>query len=327
MNNAPEVKVSVIVPTYRQAGRLRRLLNSLDKLEGAPPFEVIVIDDCSPDETQAVLEMWAGITAPFAKRYIRMPVNDGPAKARNKGAREARGELVAFVDADCIVDPGWLAALTARIDPEARIAGVGGRVKPLRPEGLLSRYYTEYGVLDPHPHLLYLASCNCCFLRGPLLEVGGFDEELPHAGGEDVGVCIKLWRRGWRFAFEPAAVVVHEYRESLIDFLRTMRRYGHGSSYVTYRYLGPEAIPVAGSRWMPGDAWDVNPLYWPRFRLSECKQQARHAMWLGVKKYGSVRVGLGLFGLRLLHLHQHRKGWREGEADARAGAAVRTRRI
>src|SRR3954466_3165587 len=94
-------EISVVVPTRNRAGRLRALLESL---AAQPAHEVVVVDNASRDDTQAVVTK-AGV------RRIRLPEPMGPAVARNRGWREARGDLIVFTDDDVVARPGWLAAI------------------------------------------------------------------------------------------------------------------------------------------------------------------------------------------------------------------------
>src|SRR4051794_16001833 len=109
--------VAVVVPTRNRAERLGALLESLATQEG-PEFEVIVVDNASDDDTQAVI-------ANAGARSIRLDEPMGPAVARNRGWRSADAQLVVFTDDDVVAQPGWLDAL-ARMharDPEAIVQG------------------------------------------------------------------------------------------------------------------------------------------------------------------------------------------------------------
>ena len=96
--------VTVVVPTSGRAGYLEVTLDSLSGQRTATPHEVIVVDDGSTDATAEVAER-------LGVRAVRHAERRGLNAARNTGLREARGELIAFVDDDVFVPPGWLAAL------------------------------------------------------------------------------------------------------------------------------------------------------------------------------------------------------------------------
>jgi len=173
----------------------------------------------------------------FGARVVRQQSAAGPAQARNLGIAEAEGDVIALTDDDCQVHPQWLENLSRKMYADSRTLGVGGRVLPFETD-LLSRYYTFHRILEPPKSLLYLVSANCCYDRRAMLAVGGFDEEVRRPGGEDVGISFKLCKAGCRFAFAEDAIVYHEYRNNLLDFLRTFRNYGIGCRQVTEKHFG-----------------------------------------------------------------------------------------
>jgi GT2 family glycosyltransferase len=173
----------------------------------------------------------------------RLPQNQGPAAARNAGMRRASHDLVAFTDNDCVVAPNWARRMYQYMrDASPRTAGVGGRVLALG-DDVFSRYYTYHKILDPlmdHGRWLYVVTANAAFRRSVLKEVGGFDADIRVPGGEDPGLCFKVLERGYRLEYDANAVVFHEYRPSLRDFVRTFFRYGAGCRHQAERHAGTE---------------------------------------------------------------------------------------
>src|SRR5205823_12126363 len=112
----------VVVPTYRRPDKARRLLHALEDQQLDEPFEVVLVDDGSGDATAAELERLAG-ASPLAVTLVRLDRNSGPAAARNPGLKAVRGARVAFVDDDCVPQPGWLAALNAALDDADLVQG------------------------------------------------------------------------------------------------------------------------------------------------------------------------------------------------------------
>ena len=216
------MKVSVVIPTFNRKHSLVRCLESLSR-----SVEVIVIDDGSSDGTDEAVKH---IDHPHLI-YTKQP-NGGPAIARNTGISLASGHYIAFIDDDCVPVEDWPWPLVDRIELEGpECAGVGGRVLPLR-NNLLSRYYTFHRILEPPESCSYLVTANCIFRRKILLSVGGFNSQIKQAGGEDAGLSINIRELGYHLSFEPNGVVFHEYREGLLDFIKTFYRYGRGCAHV-----------------------------------------------------------------------------------------------
>jgi len=242
-----KLDLTVIIPCYERADLTRALLRSL--AASSDEFKTILVDDGSPEALKPVADEFQD---QLELAYIRQPVSRGPAAARNAGVRAAATSFVAFTDNDCTVDPLWVRSLTISITKASPlVVGVGGRVLAAG-DDIFSRYYTYHRILDPFlldGRYLYLVTANCAFRRFALEAVGGFDESVRQAGGEDPGLCFKLLERGLRLDHCSQAVVWHRYRSSFADFARTFFRYGKGCR-MQYENYGKnvsssnEAIPA-----------------------------------------------------------------------------------
>src|SRR4051794_38261991 len=200
--------ISIVVPTRNRAPRLAALLASLAEQDG-PPFEVIVVDNASEDDTlAAVAEADAAVDAHV--REIHLPKPLGPAVARNRGWRSARGELVVFTDDDVVAQPGWLAAIAAahERDPAALIQG---RTEP-DPRELhkLAAFSRSQAATGPGP---WFQTCNIAYPRALLEQLGGFDETFWEAAGEDTDLGWRAIKAGTRLIYEPNAVNWHAVHE------------------------------------------------------------------------------------------------------------------
>ena len=204
---AGDLDVSVVVATFQRADRLPLLVAGIaGQVEpgGLDParIELIVIDDASSDDTQAVLAELAAHT-PFALRAIRLDANQGPSAARNRGWRAAGSPVVAFTDDDCVPQPGWLAALLAGIAAGNDI--VQGRTEPD------PAHLDEHGPFGrtmrvPHEEGYY-ETCNIAYRHEWLERLGGFDESFRIA--EDVDLAWRAIEAGARTAFADGALVHH----------------------------------------------------------------------------------------------------------------------
>jgi GT2 family glycosyltransferase len=198
-----DVRVSVVVPTCNRSDRLIRLLRALEAQEMTEPFEVVVVDDHSRDDTlqRLQLESFAG----FSLTVLASATNTGPAGARNKGWRAARGECIAFVDDDCVPDAGWLAALTKGLQSAAIVIG---RTKP--PDDQLHRIGPFSSYLDI-AHDQSFSTCNIAYRRDVLESMDGFDEAaFIWPNGEDSDLGLRATKAGFSDAYEPEALVWHD---------------------------------------------------------------------------------------------------------------------
>ncbi len=180
-------------------------------------------------------------------RFIRSPIPLSPAAARNVGIREASGEIIAFIDADCLADPMWLTKLAERYE-DATVHVVGGAVDFAR-----DNYWTtadnismfhDYMVGSPIRRYTQLPSLNLSARRWVFEKVGYFDERYPRPAGEDADLTIRMRRAGFVLHFEPGAVVYHcPSRRNLIDLLHHGFYQGRYSAKVDPRYATQEGLP------------------------------------------------------------------------------------
>ena len=190
--------VTVVVPAHNAAATIGETLAGLRSQEYAKPFEVIVVDDGSRDETAAL--------ARAAGAEVLQTPSQGAAQARNAGALAARGEVIAFLDSDCRPTAAWLQAGVAALGDADFVQG---RTLP-DPAGNAGRF--DRSLTVAHTTGLY-ESANL-FVRRELFErLGGFETWLvPRDGrplGEDVWFGWKARRAGARMAFCPEALVHH----------------------------------------------------------------------------------------------------------------------
>jgi glycosyltransferase involved in cell wall biosynthesis len=211
---------SVIVPTRGRPEQLRRCLASLARVDWpADGFEVLVIDDGGDLSADIV-----GSTA----RLIRQE-HAGPAAARNRGAREAKNERLAFVDDDCIVSPGWLAGFARALD-EHPGAAAGGRVVNGLPGNIFSTATeTMIAYMYEAADERFVTSNNLAAPRAHYLELGGFDERFPLAAAEDRDFSQRWLASGAEIVAADDAVVEHAHELSLRAFVRQHFAYGRGA--------------------------------------------------------------------------------------------------
>ncbi|MEO7144353.1 MAG: glycosyltransferase family A protein, partial [Bryobacteraceae bacterium] len=223
------VQVSVIVPAYSRSALLRELIESLWEQTLDPRFfEIIVVDDCSPDDTAEVL---AGLAAksPCRFRWQRNPVNKGPIYSRNIAARMAAADILAFTDSDCRVSPGWLEAGLAAFASDSSLAFVSGPVLD-KPEQPIRFFSLPNGAkLGENP---VYPTWNVFYNKEIFWANGGFDESAWFGNVKDRPIdcsdsdfALKLKDLKYPYRFAVDAIVYHEvWQVGPLDWLNAFSR-------------------------------------------------------------------------------------------------------
>jgi len=198
--------VTVVMPVFNAEQFVGDALESVLAQE-YEPIEVITVDDGSTDSSAAILQSFPDV------RYLRQPARSGASEARNVGVAAARGEFVAFVDADDVVPPTKLAVQVGHLLEHPELACVLGRQHWLNAPPGLARDVV-WGDLDGIPIL------SAVFRTSVLRELEPFDEEK----GGDLDMLVRLREAGLSFTVLPD-IVLH-------------RRY-HGGNLVAGRGLTP----------------------------------------------------------------------------------------
>jgi mycofactocin glycosyltransferase len=302
------VDVTVVVPVRDRAIELEGCLAALGSGQ-----RVVVVDDGSADA-----EAVASACRRHGAHLVRRRAPGGPAAARNAGLRTVTSDLVAFVDSDCIVAPGWLESLAAHfVDP--LVAGVAPRI--VGGPGLRGSALVDMGSraasVHPRSGVTHLPAAAVVFRRAPLGD--GFDERFRY--GEDVDLVWRLVEAGWRVRYVPDVEVTHLDPIAIGGRLR--RRFAYGTSVGALERAHPGSIDhldvgvgpacavgglLAGSPGLAALAWAataarlhlrLRPLsLGPGVALRLSVGQVFHA-WVGLGRWCTI-FGLPLFGGSLL---------------------------
>lgn len=285
----------VVVPTHARPERLARLLDSLAAQSLDPAlFEVVVIDDGSPPErTPHVPAGSANV------RLIRQP-RQGPAAARNRGARVAAAPLLLFVDDDCTVDRHWIEAFVAahRDSPRALLGGRTVNGLPDNPcsdaaEGLLG--FLDDEALARGGALGFVASNNIACARADFEALGGFDADYPLAAGEDRAFCRSWLEAGGTVERVPAARAAHFHALDLPRFWRQQHNYGRGAARFHAGRASPDEAP-------PGRATPAPPAFYLRLLLHPLARRdrsvPRRLLTASLVALSQVAVSAGLLAER-----------------------------
>ncbi|WP_089724111.1 glycosyltransferase family 2 protein [Candidatus Thiosymbion oneisti] len=289
--------VSVIIPTYNRPRQLARCLDALSATRGEV-FEVIVVDDGSPEPAEIVTHAFAGRLDITCLRQK----NAGPASARNAGARAARAPILAFTDDDCRPEPDWLSRIAAAVRREPH-ALAGGRTYNILEDnifsetsqdliGFLYKYTTRRG-----GGLHFFTSNNLACSARRHTAIGGFDESFPLAAAEDRDYSLRWMDMGWPLVYVPDAVMGHAHHLNFRRFWRQHLHYGRGAHHLRARVATRESkkIPFEGIRFY------ALMVSYP-FR----KRRPRPFLRMALLGLSQVAVVAGFIAERLRDVHQGR---------------------
>ena len=209
--------VSIIIPVHNGAATLPRCLRALCDTT-YPHWECLVVDDGSTDGSAAI-----------AKEYGARVIGEagapcGPAAARNLGARQARGEILFFLDADVVVQPDTVGRMARVLQQEAQVAACFGSYDTSPAAG---NFLSQYKNLQHH-YLhqqgkaeagTFWAGCGA-IRRAIFLEMGGFDPRYRQPSVEDIELGYRLREAGHRIRLEKSIQVKHLKRWSPSSHLR-----------------------------------------------------------------------------------------------------------
>ena len=210
--------VSIVIPVYNQYHYTRLCLWSILQNTADVPYEVILADDCSTDETRTISERIRNINVVRPEANLRFLRNC------NHAARHARGKYVLFLNNDTQVQPDWLKPLLDLIESDDGIGMVGSQL--IYPDGLLqeaggivfkdaSGY--NYGWMDLPvkedcryvKEVDYVAGAAIMLKRALWEELGGFDERFAPAYYEDTDLAFQIRQKGLKVVYQPESRVVH----------------------------------------------------------------------------------------------------------------------
>ncbi|VVB99082.1 Glycosyltransferase AglE [uncultured archaeon] len=211
---------SVIVPAYNSEKAITECIKAIRSQElsdGKIDFEIIAVDDGSTDGTAAAAEK--------AGAKVLRQQNAGPAKARNLGARNAKGVTLLFTDADCVPEKNWLREMLKPF-ADRDVVGVQGAYAT-RQRSLVARFVQleieeRYERMQKHAQSLdWIGSYSAAYRAKDFFGAGGFDESFPKASGEDPELSYKLAKKGKKLVFNPSAVVYHTHPDTIWKYFRT----------------------------------------------------------------------------------------------------------
>lgn len=247
--------MSVVVPTCNRRAVLARCLDAL-LAQSYPRYEIIVVDDCSTDDTPAFLQSFAADHPQLPFRWFRNPSHAGANPSRNRGIREAAGAFVAFLDNDCIAEPDWLARLMGGFTGE-QVAAVTGLVADPKPANIYELTFKGTHRVHGRGRAGRLVAGNMCVRRPLLLQFMLDEDRAPRASTgqeppdvtvsgrcDEEGLYLLLCAAGHEVRVVPEAVVVHEHHFGGRRFFRQAYRGGKSAGQLVYKYHLPPRLDM-----------------------------------------------------------------------------------
>ena len=232
--------VSIIIPVYNGKRTLHLCLDAIQALDYPKDrHEVIVVDNNSTDGTP-------GIVSQYPVRLVYERQIQGPHAATNTGVQQARGEILAFTDSDCVPEPGWLRALVAPFADE-NIVATGGRIEAYQPSSRVERFIQH---MEPLKNCLRLSesfpvsiiTANAAYRANAFRATGMFNPNMYTGAEVDLAWRLQL-ETGKQVVYVPEAVIYHMFSSSLGQMFRHQHIYGYADILLDTIYRDVPSYP------------------------------------------------------------------------------------
>lgn len=244
--------ISVIIATYNRMDKLKILLKSIESLETDKDQirEIIIVDNNSTDDTKEIVKHYLQ-TSYHDIRYI-FEGKQGNNYARNKALAEAKGEVLAFTDDDCIPDSKWLRQIGKKFESEPALACLGGRVElyDKNDRAITIRTMNQETTVKSAKQLYgIIIGCNMAIRRTVFEDIGNFDPAFGPGSkigsGGDSEFLYRAYKRGLLIKYYPEIIVYHNHgRKTDAEVQALGKRYvrGRGGFYCKYILQGDRVI-------------------------------------------------------------------------------------
>jgi glycosyltransferase involved in cell wall biosynthesis len=228
-------EVTIIIPVKDNQNGIDFFLTEFFATHSAENFprEIIIVDNNSKPKIELKQTEF-----PIPVRLL-ICGKIGPASARNFGVQNSQTNWILFCDSDCVPTN---TLLTGYLKVQNGSVGYAGNVKS-HGQDIISRYYEQQEILVPpkvferpnQPRPDYLVTANCLVWRSAFDKVGGFNETIKIAGGEDIDLGFKLLNIGQlTYAFD--SITKHNFGDGISDFRKRFVRYGYGNRIISRLY-------------------------------------------------------------------------------------------
>ena len=231
------MKISIVITTKNEEGNIGTILTSM--VDQEKPFEIIIVDSLSSDRT---LEIAESFKDKFDELYIYQ-YESMPGGGKNYGVEQAKGECVAFVDADCTASPLWLKSMRESAQEHRIVVGntinVSTSKFDVSSSGRIHFYWKGKEVTWP--------GCNILYKKSIFQELGGYDPNLVSA--EDIDLNIRAVERGCKIYYDEDAALYHRMRSNISSLAKQMFWRGHGRGQIMEKHGGACQVRRDFSGW------------------------------------------------------------------------------
>jgi glycosyltransferase involved in cell wall biosynthesis len=222
------VQVSIIIPSYNSENTIRNCLDSILAQEFIKECEIIVVDSSADRTSEIVRQNYPEV------QCCHLDKKTDPGTARNLGVAQSHGDVLIFIDSDCIARPGWLNGLLT-LHRQNCYNVIGGAIENANPGSIISfaSYVVEFSDFLPTMQkgpVSHLPTCNISYKRAIFNKFGGFDHR--YYPQEDYYFHWQLKKAGQRIYFDPSILVAHHHRTGWYSYLAHQRRIGQVTSHV-----------------------------------------------------------------------------------------------
>ena len=222
------IKASVIIPAYNAAKTITNTLTAL-KEQTRDDFEVIVVDDGSTDDTTKLVTQFSEQNSLPVKLFRQE--NAGPATARNHGAGQANGDILIFLDSDCLPAENWIDEMIGPLGEDVAGCYCWNRVR--NKESIVARY-VDHEMTRRHERMVgkdidAISTYSASFLKRVFTECGGFDTQYREASGEDFDLTYSIVRAGYKLRFVDTTFVYQYHPSSWREYFVKQFKRGYWS--------------------------------------------------------------------------------------------------
>ncbi len=237
--------VSVVIPSYNSSRTIRECLQALTHQNYALPFEIIVVDSSDDGTDRIIQKEFPQVTC------IHLASKTDPGTARRLGVEQSKGEILLFIDSDCIAPPDWVSQYVELHQQYPDVAAIGGSVVNGNPPHILTSwagYLAEFREFLPQQSggfVRHLPTLNISYKRWVFKKYGFFNSQLYPQ--EDLVFNYHLVQNGEKILFEPSIIVQHKHNPSFKAFLRHQKNIGRITAIVL-RLLPLEGALIARNK-------------------------------------------------------------------------------